>query len=134
MTHATNVIPFRKPESPELPPVTTLSFVHDYWVRPPNRKRGKSFRVFWAVSPSGDYLADCEAGQQMALEWFRFCGNRNLGPVLLGWIVQDMPRDLTGLEVNFLSTIGLLGGSNPYAEQIIRLREEENKRIRKELG
>jgi hypothetical protein len=122
----TNVVTF--PTRPKLD-LTDLSFVHEYWVRPPARKRGMAFRVFWAVSPSGDRSADVEAGRQMALEWLRVVGGLNIGPVLLGWIVKDMPRDLTGLEIGFLCTIGLVAGTNPYAEQVIRLREEEGKRI-----
>jgi hypothetical protein len=47
----------------------------------------------------------------------------------LGWIVGDMPRNLTGLEVGFFGAIGLLAGANPYAEQVIRFREEEDKKI-----
>jgi hypothetical protein len=122
-----NVVSF--PKAKATLDLTELSFVHDYWVRPPGRKRGQPFRVFWAVSSSGDYPADVEAGQQMAIEWLRVVGGLNIGAVLLGWIVTDMPRKLTGLEVGFLCTIGLVAGTNPYAEQVIRLREEEDKKI-----
>lgn len=126
--HASNVVPLR-PEPPKLPPLTTLSFVHDYWVRKPGRKRGEPFRCFWAVSQSGNRRADVAAGRQMAVEWLRFCGNKNLGPVLLGWSIADMPRNLTGVEIGFLNCIGLLAGNNPYAEEIIQLREAEDRRL-----
>jgi hypothetical protein len=78
-----NVVPFPKAEKLDL---TELSFVHDYWVRPAGRKRGQPFRVFWAVSSSGNYSADLNAGRQMAVEWLRASapgrtGNRGNLPV-----------------------------------------------------
>ena len=46
--------------------ITELSFVHDYWVRPVDRKRGEAFRVFWNVQATGDYAADCNLGRETA--------------------------------------------------------------------
>lgn len=86
------------------------------------------------MSPNDNRQADVERGRQMALEWLRFCGSKNLGPVLLGWVVGDMPRNLTGLEIGFLNTIGLLAGNNPHAQEIIEFREAENRRIAEETG
>ena len=66
----------------------------------------------------------------MALEWLRIVGGLNIGMAILGWIVEDMPRKLTPIEIGFLSAIALMAGTNPHAEQVVRLREEEDKRIR----
>jgi hypothetical protein len=69
----------------------------------------------------------------MALEWLRFTGNLNLGPALLGWIIEDMPSELTGLERGFLTCIGLMAGNNPYAEQIIRYWQAEDERFKEHM-
>ena len=57
---------------PEPPSITTLSFVHDYWVRYPAKRCGESFRVFWNARPSGDYCADNRTGSRLALEYLQY--------------------------------------------------------------
>jgi hypothetical protein len=115
MTHAkSNVVPLR----PKGPDITSLSFVNDYWVSEPGKRRGHSFHVFWEVNPSGDYGADCIAGEHMALEWLgyaRACSETNFAASgMLSWFARDMPPESTGLEVGFWSIIG--GAANAGAE------------------
>ena len=84
-------------------PVEQLPFVA-------NKKKpvkGANGRCFWSVTPSGDYAEDCKTGKKFALTWIAYA--RLSGPDepdLLAWIVKDMPRIYTGLEIGFLSTIG----------------------------
>jgi hypothetical protein len=100
---SSNVVAFR----PGIPPITKLSFVKDYWVREEGRKRGKSFRVFWNVDPSGDYCADYITGRHMAIEWLQHvqaCAAVGFAASgMLGWHVHDMPPKHTGIEVGFLA-------------------------------
>jgi hypothetical protein len=118
MTHAkSNVVPLRS--ELEVPPITSLSFVKDYWVREPGKRQGHSFRVFWDVNPSGDYGADCIAGEHMALEWLRYtrsCQENSsfASSGMLSWFASDMPPESTGLEVGFWSIIG--GAADAGAE------------------
>jgi hypothetical protein len=126
-TQSSNVVPLH-PEPKPLPPITALSFVKDYWVREPGKKRGHSFRCFWSVSPSGDYDADCQAGNLMALEWLRFAqACREGGPAAsctLGWLARDMPTKRTGLEAGFFGIIGYAAEAGAvYAEALVKYRE-----------
>ena len=57
---------------------------------------------FWHVIPTGDDWADCETGTRLGLEYF--AEQVNTGG-FLQWIVQDMPRKLTGVEVGFLTIV-----------------------------
>jgi hypothetical protein len=78
-----------------------LSFVVD---RP--QPSDKSFpRTFWSVTATGDYTADCATGVRLGREYLDYEKREHEGPPLLPWIVADMPRDLTGIEIGFLSAI-----------------------------
>jgi hypothetical protein len=56
--------------------------------------------------PSGDYGNDCETGAGFALELLRWEEEQAGGVSYLAMIIRQMPRDLTGVEVGFLETIG----------------------------
>ena len=102
----THVVPLR----PEPPSITSLSFVQDYWVRDPGKRQGRNFRCFWSVRPSGDWGADNDLGDRLALEWLEYAqaclthgcaaaGNLNL-------IASDMPPGGDGVTVGFWSIVG----------------------------
>lgn len=67
----------------------------------------QSPRCFWRVSPIGDYERDIETGNRLAVKYL----DRGGWPPLQ-WIVADMPRELTGVEVGFLRLIGLAAASS----------------------
>ncbi|MBB6409139.1 hypothetical protein [Mesorhizobium sangaii] len=52
----------------------------------------------------------------MAFEYLAYeAGNRDSGgPMLLPWIVQDMPRDLSPVEVAFLTIVALSAGDERH--------------------
>jgi hypothetical protein len=77
-------------------PMLALPFVAD---RPRGDKRG---RCFWHVVPTGDYMVDFRTGEKLAQQYLGF---RDGMLPLLNWIVGDMPRPLTGIEVGFLYLI-----------------------------
>jgi hypothetical protein len=87
----------RRRRAPRPHPLLSLPFVVD---RPKGTRGG---RRFWHVSPTGDYLADYELGAQLAQQYLEF---RDCMPPSLGWIVGDMPRNLTGVEAGFLAIVG----------------------------
>ncbi len=83
--------------------VLSLSFVSD-------RKKplkGRQPRNFWNVTPTGDYGKDCETGSQLALEWIAYEEANIGGPGILSKIVEDMPRELSGVEIGFLGMAGI---------------------------
>ena len=82
----------------------TLSFVVDRAAAGLPPATGKlSPRCFWHVAPTGDYLADTDTGHRLALEYLE--ADDVSRPPPLQWIVRDMPRELSGIEVGFLSVI-----------------------------
>lgn len=100
-------------------PITELSFVNDYWVRPVDWKRGHVFRIFWNVEASGSYFADCDKGQAMGEEFLTWLIDNYdhqgfPGWSILGWVAQDMPQKRTGLEVGFLSYVGKMATCGHY--------------------
>ena len=82
------------------------SFVVDR--EPSDAKKHDFPRNFWNVTPSGDYSADCALGTRYALEYLAYGASIDLNesPDILGWIVVDMPREFSGIEVGFFEIIG----------------------------
>jgi hypothetical protein len=76
----------------------TLPFIADIGPKK-DKKRG-----FWNVKPSGDYIKDCNTGAEYAFLYLAHC-QRYQSTHILTWIVNEMPRDFTGVEVGFLSFI-----------------------------
>jgi hypothetical protein len=103
-------------------PIAGLPFVAD---RPPNDPAGLP-RCFWSVKPIGDYEADCRTGNAHALAYLRYLraeGSR--GPGHLSLIVGDMPREITGIEVGFLSIIDHAARTGlPAAELLVAYWEQ----------
>lgn len=62
--------------------------------------RTATLESVWAVTPTGDYEADCSQGRALAKEFSAY-GQ----PALLGQIVKQMPLHHTGIEVGFLSAV-----------------------------
>ena len=91
-------------------PIRQLSFVADRELS--DHKKHDLPRNFWNVRPSENYSADCARGVKYALEYlaYRTSIDPNESPDILGWIVCDMPRELTGVEVGFFEIIGAAAG------------------------
>jgi hypothetical protein len=106
------------------PNIADLSFVGE-------RKKpeaGKLPRCFWRVTPSGDYGADCELGQRLALEYLAF--QEAADGSSLQHIVADMPRELTGVEVGFLTMVSFAAGGGAYRARQIAAYWDECARAR----
>lgn len=71
----------------------------------PLAKAGLGRRGWWNVKPTGDYVADCKIGERLALEYLEH--ERRFGGPDLPLIVRDMPRELTGIEIGFLTTVSI---------------------------
>jgi hypothetical protein len=121
-TDSSNVVPLFADE-PKLPDILSLPFVADFPVLEKGKKRRSTFRCFWNVTRTGDYRADCVAGECLALEYLRWskanyeasfcCG------AILGWIASDMPPKHTGLEVGFFSIVGAAAAAGAaYGERL----------------
>jgi hypothetical protein len=96
-----------------IPDIGRLSFVATRDGKAlPKPKRDQFPRCFWHVKPSGDYAADCATGRKLALEYLSFAEENTGGcPPSLPWIVRDMPRALTGIEVGFLTMVSYAAGA-----------------------
>jgi hypothetical protein len=73
--------------------ITDLPFVKD---------NSKSYRHFWNVAPTGDYLVDCAIGEKFALAYLEYLQTPNT-PSLMPHILRHMPRKVTGIEVGFFT-------------------------------
>ncbi|MDG4902799.1 MULTISPECIES: hypothetical protein [unclassified Mesorhizobium] len=80
---------------------------------------GNLRRHFWRVQPSGNYVADCKTGGSLALLYLAFEEADREGHGILGFIVSDMPREFTGIEVGFLQMVAFAASAGAYrARQI----------------
>lgn len=84
-----------------MPKAQYPSFVADR----PRAKAGQGGRCWWSVNPTGDYGKDCKTGEALALEYLAY--EERTGAPDLPMIVKDMPRDFTGVEVGFLTTVSV---------------------------
>ena len=73
---------------------------------------GKPPRHFWRVKPSGDYGADCELGTRLGLEYLAY--QNTVEGSYLQQIVADMPRNLTGVEIGFLTMVSFAAGAGAH--------------------
>ena len=80
-------------------------------------KRGR-LRCWWNVKPTGDYGKDCQTGRQFALEYLAFEQRDKGGPGGLQYIVEAMPRELTGVEIGFLSMVSWAAGAGAYRAMV----------------
>jgi len=101
----------KRRRTPRRHPLLGLPFIMD-------RRKGDRRRCFWHVSPTGDYTVDSETGARLAQQYLEFCDG--MRPPL-GWIVEDMPRELTGIEIGFLRLVGL--AASPYIARQVRERD-----------
>lgn len=81
--------------------VTNLPFVKDI----KKTKKKEAYRSFWNVKPTDDYGVDCRTGGEYAIEYYQYRLMTGDGHSFLTWIISEMPKDLTGIEVGFLSTL-----------------------------
>lgn len=96
----------------ENPEIIDLPFVDDVGMGE------KQNRKFWNVQPNGDYGDECIIGKAHAFEYLQYSMMTNANHMT--WIVKDMPRNLTGIEVGFLEIIG------EYARTGARLQAQRN--------
>lgn len=100
--------------------IANLSFVRSR-SRSEREPNGLLPRCFWSVQPTGDIEADNDIGTALALEYLEFEASGHHGPGILQYIVKDMPRELTGIEVSFLQLVGFAAAEGlPQAQQIAR--------------
>lgn len=79
------------------PDITDLPFIAD------SGKGKNKQRNFWNVKPNGNYGDECLIGKSYALEYLQYA--IITGPAPISWIIQEMPKELTGIEVGFLTTL-----------------------------
>jgi hypothetical protein len=93
-------------------PIAELSFVADRdGTTLPRPTDDQSPCCFWNVTPTGDYGKDCEIGGRLALEYLALEEADIHWPGHLPKIVEDMPRQLTGVEVGFLVMVAYAAGA-----------------------
>lgn len=103
MSNSQNVVRLDAYKKSHLPPKVVAPHPTDCsFVRVIKEGRKTMGCNFWTVSPSGNYSADCKTGNALALEYLKFL-TKSAFP--LQWIVFDMPREATGIEVGFLGVV-----------------------------
>lgn len=71
-------------------------------------------RCFWNVEPTGDYAADCRVGNKFALDYLLYEEADGGGSGCLNLIVQDMPREFSGIEYGFLHMVCFAARAGAY--------------------
>jgi hypothetical protein len=72
------------------------------------------------VKPTDDSWADEVTGERLSLEYLTYEETKGPdSPSILPWIVKDMPRDLTAIEISFLTIVGFSAGEGPQRAQEI---------------
>jgi hypothetical protein len=96
-------------------PIDRLSFAADRDGKVLPKPRGRQWqRCFWHVKPTDDVGADEVTGERLALEYLTYEETKGPdSPSILPWIVKDMPRDLTAIEISFLTIVGFAAGEGP---------------------
>jgi len=98
----------------------------------PKAKKGEMRRCFWHVFPTGEYGADNDEGNRLALEYLSYEETKGPNsPTLLPQIIGDMPRPLGGIEIGFLTLVGFAAGDG--AERARRISAYWDKCREKEL-
>jgi hypothetical protein len=75
-------------------------------------------RHFWKVRSLDDSFADCALGGEYAPAYLRFEAAAE-HKLLLPRIVADMPRELTQLEIGFLSLVGEAACAGRYRAEAL---------------
>jgi hypothetical protein len=83
-------------------------------------------RHFWKVRSLGDGFADCALGGEYALAYLQFEAAQD-GKLLLPWIVADMPRELTQLEIGFLSLVGEAAAAGLHRAEALEAHYRESR-------
>ena len=105
-----------RPTGPVNRPIDRLSFAADRDGNAlPKPKGRQSPRCFWHVKPTGDLWADEVTGESLALEYLTYEETKGPdSPTILPSIVADMPRDLTSIEISFLTVVGFAAAEGPH--------------------
>ena len=72
--------------------------------------RGRTLkRSFWNVTPTGDYAADSQLGEDYALKTIQYITQTEFTP-LLGWILEEMPSKnrCSQIEFGFFATLAYM--------------------------
>lgn len=72
-------------------------------------------RSFWVVNPCGDYSLDCALGRQYAYQTLEYIRKNDMTPLLF-WIVRDMPKNHSGIEVAFCEVFSY-AAAFPFSSQ-----------------
>jgi hypothetical protein len=90
-------------------PFAPLLFVKD---------AAKAPRDFWAVTPSGNYGLDCDAGSTLALQYLEFLAAGRGGWAILQAAVLDMiaKGDRSGVAVGFMGVISRALAASLFAQ------------------
>jgi len=91
-----------KSEKPAKSPLDDITFILPF-VEDIMKGRNRIRRSFSPVKPTGRYHLDCMIGRMLARKYLQYIQERAMLP--LQWIVADMPRKLSGLEVGFLGGV-----------------------------
>jgi hypothetical protein len=75
-------------------------------------------RHFWKVRSIDNGPQDCALGGEYALAYLRFEAAEE-HKLLLPWIVKDMPRELTQLEIAFLALVGEAACAGRYQAEAV---------------
>lgn len=111
---------------PRAPRIEDLPFVVDRARAGLPKPTGKqSPRCFWHVSPTGKWGDDCRTGEMLAVEYLKVQSGKDAPGSFLQWIVEDMPRELTGVEVGFLTIVGHSAAAGaPYGYRLFQYWEQ----------
>lgn len=106
----------------ERQPIEALPFVRA--ATPEELKAWGSGRVFWGVTPSGDYSTDCNTGMEYAERALDYMVEHKFN-VLLNWIVFEMMKrgpDRSGIEVGFLTVFARKAST---CQMLLKMNKEE---------
>ena len=88
------------------------------FVTPPDA--GKK-RVWWRVTPTDDYAADCDRGAEYAALLLEYLAAPVVDPGTLGMVAVDMGSEVNGLTVGFWCHIGIAAAAG--RQHAVRVRE-----------
>jgi hypothetical protein len=92
-------------------PISALPFVSD-------RQDGQPGRCFW----NGAAGANRRLGQEFGLAYLRYEASQdhNVAPLILPWIVADMPRPLGPAETEFMTVVAIAAATGlDEAERVV---------------
>jgi hypothetical protein len=65
---------------------------------------------FWTVAAAGDWATDCATGRGYAAALIAYLQESGNAPIMPS-VIAAMPRELTGIEIGFLTMVGVAAAS-----------------------